>query len=90
MGEPSLPDYPEACLIDPTAQNLRVELNKARSMIKVGDWTKATTRLNDLLLDVEQGIWRVDARNCPGHVVMRIENLLWRTAQLELAESLLP
>ena len=90
VGEPSLPDYPEACLIDPSAENLRVELNKARSMIKVGDWTKATTRLNDLLLDVEQGIWRVDARNCPGHVVMRIENLLWRTAQLELAESLLP
>ena len=88
VGAPSS-NYP-ACLVEPSAQNLRVELNKARSMIKVGDWTKATTRLNDLLLDVEQGIWRVDDRNCPGHVVMRIENLLWRTEQLELAESLLP
>lgn len=89
VGAPSL-IYPQACLVEPSAQNLRVELNKARSMINVGDWTKATTRLTDLLLDVEQAIWLVDDRNCPGHVVMRIENLLWRTEQLELAESLLP
>jgi hypothetical protein len=89
VGEPSPSGYP-ACLVEPSASNLRVELNKARSMIKVGDWTKATTRLNDLLLDVQQATWLVDDRNCPGHVVMRVENLLWRTAQLELAESLLP
>ena len=90
VGAPSLPNYPLACLVEPSAQNLRVELNKARSMIKVGDWTKATTRLTDLLLDVKQATWLVDDRNCPGHVVMRLENLLWRTAQLEEAESLLP
>ena len=89
-GDPSLPDYPEACLVYPSVENLRVELNKARSMVKVGDWTKATTRLGDLFLDVEQATWLVDDRNCPGHVVMRLENLLWRTAQLELADSLLP
>ncbi len=90
VGEPSLPDYPQACLVNPSAENLRVDLNRARSMIKVGDWTKATTRLNDLLLDVEQATWLVDDRNCPGHVIMRLNNLLWRTEQLELAESLLP
>jgi hypothetical protein len=90
VGAPSLPNYPQACLVEPSAQNLRVELNKARSMIKVGDWTKADTRLDDLLLDVKQATWLVDDRNCPGHVVMRLENLLWRTAQLEEAESLLP
>jgi hypothetical protein len=90
VGEPDLPGYPTACLVDPSAENLRVELNKARSMVKVGDWTKADTRLNDLLFDVLQATWLVDDRNCPGHVVMRIENLLWRNAQLEYAESLLP
>ena len=90
MGFPSLPAYPDACLIFPTVDELRVELNKARSMIKVGDWTKATTRLTDLRTDVENAQWRVDDRNCPGHVLMRVENLLWRTAQLADAESYLP
>ena len=90
VGFPSLPNYPEPCLVFPTVDELRVELNKARSMIKVGDWTKATTRLTDLLTDVQNAQWRVDDRNCPGHVLMRVENLLWRTAQLEMAEGLLP
>lgn len=96
VGEPD-PAYPtpegyddNACLRDPSPENLRVELNKARSMISVQDWTKAYTRLSDLKLDAEQAIWLIDDRNCPGHVLMRIDNLLWRTEQLELAESLLP
>jgi hypothetical protein len=86
-GFPSLPNYENACLIYPTADEVRVELNKARSMIKVGDWTKARTRLQDLRTNVEQATWLVDDRNCPGHVLMRIENLLWRNDQLEDAEE---
>ncbi len=90
VGEDPTPSNYPACLEDPSNENLRVELNKARSMIKVGDWTKATTRLSALELDALQADWLVDDRNCPGHVLMRIKNLLWRTEQLELAESLLP
>jgi hypothetical protein len=89
VGAPTPSGY-GACLIDPSAENLRVELNKARSMIKVQDWTKAYTRLSDLLLNAQQATWDVDERNCPGHVLMRIENLLWRTEQLEDAEGYLP
>ena len=93
--DPTFPAHPAGypdnrCLKDPSSENLRVELNKARSMINVGDWTKATARLGDLLLDAEQAEWFVDDRNCPGHVLMRIKNLLWRTSQLEDAESYLP
>jgi hypothetical protein len=90
VGDPSLPDYPDACLVDPSANQLRTELNRWRSMIKTGNWPLALTRGNNLLLDVEQATWLVDDRNCPGHVEMRIRNLLWRTAQLQIAEGLLP
>jgi hypothetical protein len=66
------------------------DLNKARSMVKVGFWDKANTDLTALYHQVIGALWTVDERNDPGNLVMRIQNLFLRIEQLELAENALP
>ena len=80
----------EPNLISPALNTLLTELNKARSMVKVGRWNKATMDLSALYNEVTGATWNVDFRNDPGNLIMRIENLFFRIEQLELAENSLP
>ena len=80
----------EPNLISPALNTLLTDLNKARSMVKVGRWNKATHDLSALFNGVLDATWNVDYRNDPGNLIMRIENLFFRIEQLELAENNLP
>ena len=77
-------------LISPSLNSLLTDVNKARSMVKVGYWAKARQDLGDLFDQVVGGIWIVDERNDPGILVMRIQNLFFRIDLLEEAENALP
>ena len=79
----------EPNLISPSLNRLLRDHSRALSMIKTLQWDKATARLNDLLAQIEGGQWIVDANNDPGNLIMRIRNLLWRTAQLKQAHLML-
>jgi hypothetical protein len=80
----------EPNLISPALNTLLTDLNKARSMVKVGRWNKATVDLSALYREVTNATWNVDYRNDPGNLIMRIDNLFFRIEQLELAENNLP
>ena len=80
----------EPNLIDPSVNTLLTDLNKARSMVKVGRWNKATNDLSALFQEVTDATWNVDYRNDPGNLIMRIDNLFFRIEQLEKAENNLP
>lgn len=80
----------EPNLIGPSLNTLLTDLNKARSMVKVGRWNKATNDLSALFKEVTDATWNVDYRNDPGNLIMRIDNLFFRIEQLELAENNLP
>ncbi len=80
----------EPNLIEPSLNNLLTDVNRARSMVKVGYWDKAFTDLTSLENQVIGALWIVDERNDPGMLIMRIKNLLFRIEQLALAESALP
>lgn len=80
----------EPNLISPSLNSLLTDVNKARSMVKVGRWKKATTDLSALFREVTNATWNVDYRNDPGNLIMRIDNLFFRIEQLELAENNLP
>lgn len=80
----------EPNLLNPKLNTLLTDLNKARSMVKVGRWKKATTDLSALSREVTNATWNVDYRNDPGNLIMRIDNLFFRIEQLELAEKNLP
>jgi len=78
-------------LVSPKLSSLTKEVNRARSMVKNGHFSRAVTRLKDLLTKVNGAEWdNIDGRNHPGVLVMRIENLLFRVDQLRLAEANLP
>lgn len=80
----------EPNLISPKINDLLTPLNKARSMVKVGRWNKATTDLTALSREVTSATWNIDYRNDPGNLIMRIDNLFFRIDQLDQAESNLP
>lgn len=80
----------EPNLIEPSLNNLLTDVNKARSMVKVGYWDKAVTDLTSLENQVTGALWTVDDSNDPGMLIMRIKNLFFRIEQLALAESALP
>jgi len=80
----------EPNLLNPHLNTLLTDVNKARSMVKVGRWKKATTDLSALSREVNNATWNVDYRNDPGNLIMRIDNLFFRIEQLELAENNLP
>jgi hypothetical protein len=80
----------EPNLISPSINNLLTDVNKARSMVKVGRWNKAITDLNALSRGVTNATWNIDFRNDPGNLIMRIDNLFFRIEQLEKAENNLP
>ena len=80
----------EPNLISPDLNTLLTDLNKARSMVKVGRWNKATMDLSALYNEVTNATWNIDYRNDPGNLIMRIDNLFFRIEQLELAENNLP
>lgn len=80
----------EPNLNSPSLNTLLTDLNKARSMVKVGRWNKATMDLSALYNEVTNADWIVDDRNDPGNLIMRIDNLFFRIEQLEMAENNLP
>jgi len=80
----------EPNLNSPSLNTLLTDLNKARSMVKVGRWNKATMDLSALYNGVTNADWTVDDRNDPGNLIMRIDNLFFRIQQLEEAENNLP
>jgi len=80
----------EPNLNSPSLNTLLTDLNKARSMVKVGRWNKATMDLSALSNEVTNADWTVDDRNDPGNLIMRIDNLFFRIQQLEEAENNLP
>ena len=80
----------EPNLISPSLNTLLTDLNKARSMVKVGRWNKANMDLTALYNGVKDATWNVDDRNDPGNLIMRIDNLFFRIQQLEEAENRLP
>ena len=80
----------EPNLISPSLNTLLTDLNKARSMVKVGRWNKAVMDLTALSDGVRNGTWNIDYRNDPGNLIMRIDNLFFRIQQLEEAENRLP
>jgi len=80
----------EPNLISPSLNTLLTDVNKARSMVKVGRWNKATVDLSALFREVTNATWNIDYRNDPGNLIMRIDNLFFRIEQLELAEDNLP
>lgn len=80
----------EPNLISPSINNLLTDLNKARSMVKVGRWNKAIVDLTALSREVTNATWNVDFRNDPGNLIMRIDNLFFRIEQLKQAENNLP
>ena len=80
----------EPNLISPALNTLLTDVNKARSMVKVGRWNKATVDLSALYREVINGEWNIDYRNDPGNLIMRIDNLFFRIEQLDLAEDYLP
>jgi hypothetical protein len=79
----------EPNLIAPSLNTLMTDLNKSRSMVKVGRWKKATIDLGALSDGVTDATWNVTPDNSPGNLIMRIDNLFFRIDQLELAESML-
>jgi len=80
----------EPNLISPKVNDLLTPLNKARSMVKVGRWNKATADLSAFSRAVDNATWNVDYQNDPGNLIMRIDNLFFRIQQLEEAENNLP
>jgi hypothetical protein len=74
-------------LIAPRRSVLTRQLNRARSMIRSGNWSKALTRLQGLLDQVNAATWALDDDNLPGDVVMRIENLIYRVELLQQVED---
>ena len=74
-------------LVAPNRSTLTRQLNRARSMIRSGNWSKALTRLQGLLDRVNAATWILDDDNLPGDVVMRIENLIYRVELLQQAED---
>jgi hypothetical protein len=80
----------EPNLISPKLNDLLTPLNKARSMVKVRRWNKATVDLTALSREVTSATWNIDDRNDPGNLIMRIDNLFFRIDQLEQAEDNLP
>ena len=80
----------EPNLISPSINNLLTDVNKARSMVKVGRWNKANVDLSALSRKVTSATWNIDYRNDPGNLIMRIDNLFFRIQQLEQAENNLP
>jgi hypothetical protein len=79
----------EPNLIAPSLNTVMTDLNKSRSMVKVGRWNKATIDLGAMLKEVTGATWNVDEQNDPGNLIMRIENLFFRIEQIELAENML-
>jgi len=80
----------EPNLVSPKLNDLLTPLNKARSMVKVRRWNKATVDLSAFSREVTSATWNIDFRNDPGNLIMRIDNLFFRIDQLELAEDNLP
>lgn len=65
------------------------KLNKVRGPLNTRRWAAATDKLETLRDAVIFADWTIDPRNDPGHLIMRIDNLIWRIEQLEKAEMAL-
>ena len=56
-------------------------------MIKTGGFQRGIDRLEDLRAQVVGGEWVIDEFNDPGHLIVLIDNLLYRTTELQQAEA---
>ncbi len=75
-------------LISPTVNRLLNLHSKWLSMIKVGRYDESISRGMALRDAVTGGEWIIDEFNDPGHLIMLIDNLLYRSRELEQAELL--
>jgi hypothetical protein len=76
-------------LISPSLNRLLRDHSRALSMIKTLKWDRAVDRLGDLRTQIVNGEWFVTTANDPGNLIMRIDNLIWRSQQLKIAHEAL-
>ncbi len=74
-------------LASPGFSQMNNTLKKAKLMIVAGQYARAYELLLDFQGMVEDATWNIDASNHPGNLIMRTENLLFRTELLQQAKD---
>jgi hypothetical protein len=76
-------------LLSPAVSRLLRDHSRALSMFNTRHWDFAIDRLLDLRQKVIDGTWNIDEYNDQGNMIMRIDNLVWRAEQLQIADAYL-